>query len=608
MTELTTLTERDIRHLAGRAFAGRGDIYQRERRLYHCRRTDEQLFGYCRGNRPLPYEVFIFLEDEKIRGARCNCPVGGWCKHTAALLFEWVRRPDAFAEAASIHQKLSRCSREDLIEIIDQTLDRHPELSEFVDLWASTSHPASLRESYEEHVDRAEILYRAEKYLSQYTGEPWDRGAAVDLKAKFNNLILRGRRYAETRRLSDAAAVYAAILEALRQHYENYDDSGQELRDILVDATRRLTDVFRQFIDPFPRSRLLPDLWETWLFDNYFGNLGMMKPIEGALSESGFPSEKQAILSLLQDYTALLEEDPFGSDWERRQALRFALLLQRDVLPEEIHLERARRLGDLDYLIPVLLESGRVDEAVEEVLGTPGYGLERFAELFVDAGYPSRAIELMQAVAQKRVLHTQRPYAEWLTDFFIHHRRPREALQYARAVFEARPTVQYFLTLRQLARELGFWEDIEEDIIDELYRQAPEELLEVHLHDGNNAVALALWSEIAEDYRPSSDIALRLADALRTTHPNMSAEIWAAAAEELIAARGRSNYRTACQYLAEIRDVYLQLGHLPRWNDLARWFLDRHDNLPAFKDEMHKAGLTPDERGGAKQTRFPNAP
>lgn len=605
MPHIDHITEKDIRHIAGRVYAGRGDIYQREGRIHDCRQTERQLFGYCKGSGQATYETRIPLRQGQIAGARCTCPVGGWCKHAAALLFEWVRNPEAFARAGMIREKLEACSRDDLIDIIDRMLDRRPELSEFAELWASTAQPASPAEAYREHVDRSEIRRRARQVLSEFSGAPWDRGESVRLGDALGVLLEFGDRYGQSGRLADAAAIYAALLQALRDHYDDYDDESGRLRELLLITTGRLTAVFSQMTDPYPRSRVLPDLWDTWLFDNYFGGLGLIKPIEEALSKTLSEDEKQALLESLTEIIDDLDETDVDAEWERRQALSFALSLEESHLFPEKYLELRRQIGDLDQLVPALLDAGLVDEAVDHIVKAPGPNKVPFADLLVEYGHPSRAIEAMEAVAEARSQfpYGQRPHSRWLADFFIENHQYEQALPHALTVFEARHRASNFLEVRDLAKRVGRWEEMAQALTEQLLQEVPEELIKVYLHDGDDRRAIEIWDDIAPTLANTSPTALLIAEALRITYPSRAVDLFARAADELIERRGRTNYRTACQYLLEIRDVYYNTGHRHKWVELAIWLLDEYSNLPAFRDEMDKAGLLPDEGMGKEAPR-----
>jgi len=58
-----------------------------------------------------------------------------------------------------------------------------------------------------------------------------------------------------------------------------------------------------------------------------------------------------------------------------------------------------------------------------------------------------------------------------------------------------------------------------------------------------------------------------------------------------IAWQGRDNYRIACQYLVNVRRLFQKSGKSTMWTSYLMDLRGQHNNLPALKDEMTKAGL-----------------
>jgi uncharacterized Zn finger protein len=594
MTRIAALTEDDIPELLGAVYASRGDSYQKQGRVHHCRRTRTQLSALCDGSRPTPYKVRVDLDDGEVAGARCSCPIGGWCKHVAALLYEWVREPKACEESSSLQKRLEGCSKEDLLAIIDKMLFRRPELEEFVDVWILAQATGSDEASQERRVERDEFYKRAEQIVRGYTGHGWDYGATSGVVSDLEELLSIGLQYADADRPADAAAVFGGVLQALRENYDYFDDSNGEYGDILIETTAQLAEAFEQITDTFARAEVIPDLWNAWVYDNEFGGIGMMEAVEDAVVKTGRESEKDCLLDWLNEYLQKIpQDDEWSTGWRRESAGEFALTLEADQLSEDEYLDRCRQLGQLDRLVPALLDRGLVDEARERAAEAEPSKLRRFADLFIAHDLSDDAVDLMQSAVQRADDYRADRLRDWLIGFYADHDQPGEALPYARANFDRLPSAKSFMRVRQLAREVERWEELRPELVDRLRQDAPFELVEVYLQDGEHDAAIDLWADAADTGYLGIMSAAKIAEAVRQTHPDSAIDLWLQAADHFISDRGRGNYRRACAYLAETRDVYRDTGRTAQWDELVNRLFEEHRRLSAFKDEMRKAGLAP---------------
>jgi superfamily II DNA or RNA helicase len=89
---LRSVRDREIRSAVGQAAYQRGAGYARQGRVFDVRVQPggSALLGKVRGNGPSPYSVVVTAEDDGTGiswwASSCSCPIGGDCKHVAALL------------------------------------------------------------------------------------------------------------------------------------------------------------------------------------------------------------------------------------------------------------------------------------------------------------------------------------------------------------------------------------------------------------------------------------------------------------------------------------------------------------------------------------------
>jgi uncharacterized Zn finger protein len=86
LTKPFTPTDDDIRTWVGDQSFSRGQRYHRQKAITNPRRQGDTLKAHCFGSAPQPYRVAVTLGKSGIISDRCSCPIGGRCKHVAALL------------------------------------------------------------------------------------------------------------------------------------------------------------------------------------------------------------------------------------------------------------------------------------------------------------------------------------------------------------------------------------------------------------------------------------------------------------------------------------------------------------------------------------------
>jgi superfamily II DNA or RNA helicase len=95
LTQEITLTEKDVYFYFGNTYAARGDVYERSKRVsqLHLNLERRTISGQVQGSERFPYAVRLFLHQTLplISDANCSCPMGGMCKHSAALLLHAIR-------------------------------------------------------------------------------------------------------------------------------------------------------------------------------------------------------------------------------------------------------------------------------------------------------------------------------------------------------------------------------------------------------------------------------------------------------------------------------------------------------------------------------------
>jgi uncharacterized Zn finger protein len=128
MSSLPKLTLSDLQRYFHAAYFERGLNYYDRGNIFNPIRRGNTLEARCIGSMPNPYRVRSTLSATVIDSTDCSCPIGGGCKHAAALLLTWVHKPEAFTAHQPFVDLLIKRSKEDLIFLIQEMIKRDPDL------------------------------------------------------------------------------------------------------------------------------------------------------------------------------------------------------------------------------------------------------------------------------------------------------------------------------------------------------------------------------------------------------------------------------------------------------------------------------------------------
>lgn len=130
------ITEETVRARATEKVFERGLAYYHQGAIKSTIKRGLILEGKCEGSRYKPYHVSVYLNvGGDIDHVRCTCnyEFEGDCKHIVALLLTYIYEPNAFQERPTIETILQELSREDLVMLITEMVERQPKLQAMVD-------------------------------------------------------------------------------------------------------------------------------------------------------------------------------------------------------------------------------------------------------------------------------------------------------------------------------------------------------------------------------------------------------------------------------------------------------------------------------------------
>jgi len=597
MADLPPLTVADVRDWTNDRYYERGEGYFREDRIRQPRREDRTLRAFCRGSQASPYRIEIELDADGIAAGACSCPIGdgGTCKHAVALLLTWVRKPDTFDVVEPLSARLDTLSKEQLITLIRQMVDREPTLESVVDL--AVNHPAANRD--------IDVRAYIEDAFDGVPLDPYDYGYGRAVADALDPLLERGREQIDVEHWKEAARLFSTVSEAVCNRLDTVDDEEGALLSVLATCGNELGRLLAAMPEDVDRRKVVDALVELFLWNAEAGGIGVGRSAERALRIHTTPAERARAADRLREHlpdspeeetvqTSSSRSVDFRSDWLRKSIGGLLLDLERDRLGNEAYVDLCRRTGQWAECAERLLSLDRTADAVDAARHVPDHQLEPLLDRLATDGDADRA----RALVRERLNgpDPSAPLQRWLYEHSLDTDAPDTALSVARQMFRERPSPAAYDRAKTAAQALDSWPDVRSALFGFLEEtQRPSLQVRLYLHDRDMEAALHLVEPFAGTERPlpfGVSLLAEVADAVRETHPDAAIALYQECARRLIADRGRSNYSTAADLLANAKILYADNDDLAAWKS----FLDKlYDNelrhLPAARDEFKKANL-----------------
>jgi len=581
--KMPSISEDNIQDWVGSPSFERGKAYFRQGSILKPRRQGWKLKAKCLGSSAPAYRVEVTLGPDGIAWAECSCPVGtaGHCKHVASLLLTWMDAPDTFQVIEEPDTSLERRSKEELIVLIHQMLQRDPELEILLEL------PIPGSDSDKGTIDREKLRGQVEY---AFRGFEYERGWMYisEVARELDTFSDLAGGYLEQGDVAKATLIYQVVVETILAH-ENAvmaDEAG--LLEWRIDGcTEGLGGCLSVSVGSDQRQSILRSLMEIYLWDMEMGGIGLGDQVPGILCEQASLQEREMISERIE---IELQE---ASDWGRSILGGFLLDLQAEYLDDEAYLAICRRSGRIYDLVERLLKLMRIEDAIDEATQANDYELLPLADMFVNSAHGKVA----EGLVRERIDNSEDTrLLDWLVDYTIKQGNIQEALVLVERRFWLQPSVNDYVEIRTLATNLNRWPTLRSEILAKLESKGTHGI-RVEIFVEENEIDLALEAleraKSSQRYRwhhPSS-LALKVAEAAEIDRPHEAIRLYFQEAERLIAMRGRGNYAAAIEYLIKVRNQYKHLGEQKSWEALIVDLRERHRRLPALQDEVNKAGL-----------------
>ncbi len=586
MSDLPKITKADVRAYIYGAYFERGVGYYHRGNIFDTVRRGNRLEAHCHGSMPNPYRVVAELGEGGIVWDDCSCPIGGGCKHVAALLLTWVHQPEAFTTKEEVDALLENKSKTELIALVQEMLKRAPELDILLDL------PSVRGDAVGEPIDPEP--YRRQVRNAFIGAEEWNTHFGVD--EEIASVVDIGDRFLEAEDYHNAQTVYQIVIETGLENYERaYHDEGEILMEIgrAVDGLIACFEIFRE--NTVARRATMRILFDVLQWDIDMGGYGMGDDIPKTLTQKTTEDERDQLRAWVEKQTSGLDGlDDYSRRWELESWSRFLLSLDEQDDTVDEFLEKAAAQGMHRTRFDKLVELGRVEQAVEvavEHLRSSDYDFLNSALTLERAGYEQQAIAMVESkldtIEDGRLL-------AWLADHYEANDDQTGALKlHLRRWEKSRSDLALYQTLEKLAKRLDRWEELRPTLIADL--QTNENwhvLVDIHLYEEAWDLAWQVAErESGQRWGWGPNFLEIVAQATEKQRPRRASEYYLRRVQGLADRRGRKNYAEAARYLLKVRQIYQDLGEPRVWAGILADIRERNDNLPAFQDELKKAGL-----------------
>lgn len=584
MNQVPEISESEVQTWVGTKSFQRGYRYFEDEAILNPRRRGQSLIAECQGSQPTPYRVEIRLGANGILGGSCTCPAGegGHCKHAAALLLTWLHEPDVFTEVPEIEKLLENRSTGQLISLIQQMVTRHPDLEQLLELSALLN--TAPGETLSAHL----IAQQVRRAFSSAGGE--SAGDNAQIADNLQPILDLGEDLLDREDVANASIVYINLIDTMLV-YEDclYNDEGGDLGQVLAECEQGIEACLQSTKDPEIRRNLFTILFELFMWDLRAGGLGYADETPSILTGQSNAEEKQEIASWVQ--AELPDSGEWNEDHQRRTLGGLWLDLVKVDLDDETYLNICRETGRHQDFINRLLTLKRSDEALEAARKLNGNNITAIADLFEAHDMPEVAKSLVQE--QPNSEHDVQTL-EWLTKFATRHNQPEEALRLSAQLFWSAQTLENYASLLEAAQAMGEKDRIRDQVIERLESAGNFSLLvEIYLLENEVDLALAALERVNPEIWWGRMAVLRqqVAQAVEIPRPHEAIRQYLLLVGELIDQRSRGSYAEAARLLLLVRKLYRGLGEEKRWQEVIGGLRQECRRLPAFLDELQRAGV-----------------
>lgn len=578
MDAVPRLTEEDLEQYVFGPSLERGYDYYEQGHVLRVVRRGNRLRAEVAGSQYEPYGVTVDLSESGLVTAYCSCPYdwGGYCKHIIAVLLTYIHSPDEIIQRPNLDTLLADLEQDDLRNLIASLVHVRPDLLDFVE---KEIRQMRNQEAITGDVDvdvaavqrelRADMRRTLLDFERNYYDSYYDEWSADPTRPLWPHLK-QARTLLDAGEGQNALTLLQGIMEAWVPALEEFmelDDYGF-IEDILYDGVREAGLLLAEALLSVELAEEEKAAWRDRFsyWQTVLDGLGL-EVAEGAL-EQGWDYEPlvRVLEGAVTEKGAWEGTAPHYAD--DLAVARLNVLKRQGRVQEYLYLAQAE--GQIPEFIDMLIEAGRVDEAVEVARGYEHVGwLYPVVRKLAEHGAEAEAVDLAEHGLSLE--GSKHELAVWLRDSAAAAGRPQLALRAAEVAFGERFELADYQAAEELAGDE--WPARRKRLLAALEEAASaESKIDVYLHEGLVEQAMAAVG----GGRLPDTVLLRVLRAARETHPDWAIRQCQRKAEAIMNAGKSGEYDAAVSWLGQAREIYEEHGRLAAWRDYLDGLLDKH--------------------------------
>ena len=483
----------------------------------------------CEGSYTEPYRVSVTLDsDNDFSKNTCSCPIGGGCKHVIALLLNCINEKENFLNLPPVDSILKNKTKEELLSIIKEMLNRNPELINVIER-------SDTVKSSRKKIVNPEIYRRQIREAMEYT-DNWHnhyRGAN-----EIASVTAFGDKFLENSDYENAFIVYDAAIQETLDNYYMVHDEGEVASEIDSAIEELSVCLSKQEEGSESRLKILKALFNVKKWDIEQGGFGIGDEVPVILTDDTTNNERKIIIDWIDN--AMSEGISSGG----KDAWGYFLLTLFDAdNNDEGFLKKAEELDLYKPMFDKLVLLNRIDRAIEIArnhLTKSGWDRLNACKKFAEIGFIDEtlafALEGLPDCKDNRL-------KEWLAEIYEKQKEYSKSLDLYLQIWEEQPDLKRYKNIQRLAGILSNWSDLKKELIQGLEKKTDFDLLaEIFLFENDWNTAWNYADKIQRSWMSYSDLKLRLAEASDKDCPDRAIKVYLDYAERLINRRGRGNY------------------------------------------------------------------
>ena len=475
-----------------------------------------------------------------------------------------------------IRDTLSEWSRDELAELVERMVRREPDLMALID-----SPPPGRGGS----VQPGDVEAQVRQGFGAAARGGWRQSSALarqlgDLTDVAGCHISRGE-------LANGLTVLSAVVRGLCEHYDEIHDEESEVARVVDECIAKLERCISAASDDGLREGAFEVLVKAYIWGESYG---VAEGAPGVIERCASKLEKEAVATVVEHALATAT-----SEWKRRTLGKLVLDLRGDTVDDEAALELLSNTGNREELVARLLQLHRPDEAAGLLPDARWTEIPRLCDLFRKHGYPDSARRALQ-----RLLADNREQGCWLAMDWLHRLAVERGdvegqRQWAVELFWQGPSVHRWAAVRAATRERE-----RRGLRQRLEREGRHHVLvEILLSEGAHKAAQArnVLHRADPDVAATSQLGVKIAEALAQREPKEAARLWLAEADRLAQRGHPEEYDEAVALVVKGRDALLAADHPRLATGHLEEFRARHRRRRLLQVKLDAAVATgPDER------------